>query len=363
MYRKICNINLFLILIGGSRKSLVLKNNNFEPLKTIFNNMKKTLIILALLPLLFVGCSKSESNDPKPEEKLFKVNFSAKIMDIDLSPIGPKSSTSRSANTNELIKESINIIEFFIYDSGNNLVGYQNSDLFDVYGLLQENALKFNLDLPKGEYKVAVIGKSYSATTINKDLGYNSISIWYEQSKIAEREIVKFTPIYAYKPASFSVSGVEMNNQLILKRLNSEVELIIKDEMPENAKYIFFGGTSSRYVSPFGAINNLAGKSFIEFDLDTIRNKTDKILNATIIPEYFSTTEAPKLKSYDILIYDKDYKYLGIKTINDVYFKENFKTKLVGSFFDTIEGNINPNSLSIEFDHSFSGEIVKDISK
>lgn len=326
--------------------------------------MKKTLVILALLPLLFFSCKKGGSTDePKPEEQKFKVNFNAKLMGIDVSPMGLKSSTSKSTNNIYLTDESVDVIEYFVYDNSENLVAHKVAKLFDNSGVFDESSLVYNIELPNGEYKVCVLGKSSLVNTVNESLGSDKISLMSIGTKYADRDIINFTAIYGFKPTKFTVSNTATSNELILKRLSAQIELIIKDAIPENAKFLFFGGTLSNFVVPFNSPRNLPGKAFIKFDLDSVRNNTDKVLRSSFIPEHLSTSEPFYLKSYDILIYDKENKYLGTKTIENVYFKENYKTKLFGDFFDTLTENNKSNIFNIEFDHTYIGEIVKDISK
>lgn len=325
--------------------------------------MKRFIISMAILPLLFIGCSKSSPDTPQPEEKKYEVNFKANLMDISVSPIGKKIATTQASaiNAADLLKEEIAYVEFLVYDRNENLVAFQTSSLFDAQNNFDATGLEFKSELPKGDYSIAVIARSRKATFYKNDKQKDQHFLVFNSLLVNEIELIEFSPVFIHKYSSFKVEDKAINNQIQLTRLNAQLELNIQDEIPSNVRYLHFGGSSHIYAYPWSKtyINSPVGKSFIGFDLDGIRNQTSKVLKTPFFPDYFSTKDIQKLKSYDVLLFDKDYKYLGTKTIDNIYFMENSITRLTGKFFDTLSPESKTTSIKVDFVQEYNSSVIE----
>ena len=125
--------------------------------------MKKSLIILALLPLLFFGCKKGGSTEePKPEEKRYKLSFSTTGFNQNITSIQSKANTSNSNSLAVPAEDKMSSLELLIFGGDGKLVYSKTNYLIDAFGMDIPDSDKFNVKLPKGDYKVGMVAHNKS---------------------------------------------------------------------------------------------------------------------------------------------------------------------------------------------------------
>ena len=68
---------------------------------------------------------------------------------MEVSPISKKYSSTKTSSNNfdQLSTEGIGMVDYYLYDKNDNLIGYQSLELFDM-GNVQSRALQFETELP-----------------------------------------------------------------------------------------------------------------------------------------------------------------------------------------------------------------------
>lgn len=302
--------------------------------------MKKLLIILALFPLLFFGCKKGGSTDePKPEDELYSVNFSTNKFDESITPMTFKATTGK-VNAIASSTQNFDLFDqlfFAVYKDNKLLITGQKKY---SWSNISENGIK--LRLPKGSYKFAIVGAydivNWNATDILKSTCNESTAI---------------NQIFASDILTFDVKSDSTYSPLKLNRISSSIELNSTDEMPTEVGSISIKGknvVSDLFLFNKTLVSPRVEKSML-FNMAKSSSGPGQTIKTIAYPDRSKiSTEI----SLEIFFYNKDRVLLGSKVIPKITIKENHKTILTGKLFDV---------LSKEGEGTFNSEVKEEYSK
>ncbi|MGX1639461.1 hypothetical protein [Sphingobacterium sp. NPDC055431] len=302
--------------------------------------MKKSLIILALLPLLFFGCKKGGSTDePKPEEKLYEVKFSANPFDQEIKPMNLKSTTSNNIINQDNFKDMFGGLYYFIYDeSGKNVA----SGASEAIGPNYNDILNFNVKLPKGKFSLAVVGapalQSVDPSKLENvfftELGTNTFS--------SEIKTINVEKDSTYSPIKLS-------------RISSSIKVNIKDISPNEEVTLELRGNVYGRIYPFSTNYSQTPvlKSFGK--IKTTPNSANHFFDIILFPQKPGTTTSINL---EVLIFNNSNVLIGTKSIPGVVIKSNHKTILTGNVFDVLDSPEKKSIFKAEIVGDFSPEII-----
>ena len=306
--------------------------------------MKKSILILALLPLLFFGCKKGSSTDePEPEEKLYEVKFSTNSFDQFISPI------KSSINTTAIPTDRFDPLNYFfnlyyiVVNDENLVIANGSNMIFDADYNFITGSLDFKLKLPKGNYKIGLIGSNdYSGGHLSKHIADVSVN-------------VSTNPVYFSDFKSFTVENDVTVNPLIINRVSSKLKINISDVAPSEPVTVkLFENKQSQlflfdkrndvynYYEKLLGVFNIAGGS------------ENNVLNAFVIPNRNDLTEK---FNYEIRIYNTDNVLIGTKKISNVLLKENHITSLTGNLFDVIQPENTGDNFQAKINREYSNII------
>lgn len=319
--------------------------------------MKKSIIILALLPLLFFGCKKGGSTDDhKPEEKLYNLSISSSGLHQTISNIQSKSSLSKNDQSIP-IEDKMNSLELLIFGLDGKLVLSKTNYLLEANGIDIPNSEKFNIKLPKGSYKIGIIAHNKSL-----QLGSNtaqSYHIFYTTvfDELFKRNIYDYKELYASSLIPLKVESDATVSPIKLNRINSKFELEIKDQIPSEVSYILVGNKLPNFIYPLNELEiyNFLYDGYIKFNVEALSGKTNQILTSNMFGKSVNSADGINV---DILFFDKNYTLLGSKPANNVLFIPNKVTRLSGNLFDKLNNAEKTSSISVEFIKEYSEEIL-----
>lgn len=323
--------------------------------------MKKSLIILALLPLLFFGCKKGGSTDePKPEEKLFKVTLKAKNLVQSINPISLSASNKTKASVQVPATSSPFGVDLLVYNEDGFYNRY-HSTLFNESGTAVNGGDTFSLELPKGKYTVYALGyHGWAGDFYWEDLSFNDFWFEFGFEQLGTYIARRYSPLYVCKSYKFDVINGSFYGEIDLKRFNAQLELEVTGNIPENVEYVLFGPNLPAEVLLGGQyVTSTGSRGYVMMKVSDIRNSSNKILSTVFYPREYSTDIINKPNNYEIVFLDKDYNLLSTRTVNDVIFKENHITKLSGDLFEGLKGPNSSGSMSVNIIEAYENEIIE----
>lgn len=306
--------------------------------------MKKSFIILALLPLLFFSCKKGGSTDePKPEEKLYEVKFSTNSFDQFISPMKSSTNTSTIPTDRFYPLNYFWNLNYFVVNDKDIVIANGSNIIFDADYKFYNGSLDFKIKLPKGNYKIGFIGSNdYSGDQLSKHINTVSVS-------------VRGNPLYFGDLKGFTVDKDVTVNPIVVNRVSSKLKINISDAAPsepvtvklfEYAQAQVFladkGNDSYTYSERLLGTYNIAG------------NSENNILNAFVIP---NRNDPTKEFNYELRIYNADNVIIGTKKISNVLLKENHITSLTGKVFDAIEPENTGSNFQAKINQEYSNVI------
>ena len=299
--------------------------------------MKKSLIILALLPVLFFGCKKGGSTDePKPEEKLYEVKFSATPFSQTINPMS-KSSTSPTSSSAPVLEEWFRALNYIVFDDNGKFITSGESMLFDTKNDFIPGSLNFSLKLPKGNYEIGLLGLNAAAGGDK----WESVIVSHSPNHQFSSSIVKFT-----------VEKDAVMPPIILNRISSKINFEFTDVTPKEKVTLRIIGKFVDSVFPFSKTKPAI---YREFDLPTWSPEINSIKHNHEIVLLSDLSKESTLVDLEVTIFNNSRVSIGKKVIKGVSIKPNHITTLKGKIFDVIS--------SSEAKNDFKAEIVKDYSK
>ena len=283
-------------------------------------NNKLNIFSLFFLTCALFACNKETGNTP--ETKTYSVSFN-----IDQSgftqEIGSTDTKVKTIAADSLSKY-INEIYYIVYDKDQNAVDtmYQRSGYLADFGL-------FSNRLESGSYTLVFIGtKDHIIVSPAKQLHDFSISA----------DSLNNTYI---RKMSFVVGADSLKQSITLNRIIAKLQVVIKDIIPPNAKYIKISiPTDKRSYS-----------LYTELPLEIMTSTESKPLNSSDIgkPNYtlsmcLLNTATPNTVILTCL--NANNEVIAQKTITNVICQKNKITVLSGSLFtNTSSSSLSINSL------------------
>ncbi|MGM9733192.1 MAG: FimB/Mfa2 family fimbrial subunit [Prevotella sp.] len=232
------------------------------------------------------------------------------------------------AGETQTLAERFVRIGMAVYQDGKR-VDYVNQDNAD------NNFGTMSLDLPSGSYKLLVVAHSCSraATTTN----FNKVSF-----------TAPLSDVFAYQ-TDISITTEAKTIAATLTRATARVDLIISDEIPENAASIMFnfkGGSTTLNAETMEGVA-ISTHKVAEMEITDREQKTYSFYT-------FACPDGQKLK-IEASAYDANGQLLGAKVFNDVTVERNRVTSITSPLFTgAIEG---PSDITITVDDSW-GETI-----
>ncbi|MFD1165212.1 hypothetical protein ACFQ2C_06295 [Sphingobacterium daejeonense] len=304
--------------------------------------MKKSIIILALLPLLFFGCKKGGSTDePKPEEKLYDVKFSVSPFSQSVEPMSIKSSTQQTNSKSLNVANLFRTLSYNLTDANGKYVTSGDITIFDAWNNFITGSLDFSLKLPKGHYKIGLLGDENSGPYSHswEEIYFNL----NQQHKFAS-DIVKFSV-----ETDLSIPSITLN------RISSQIEFEFTDQTSEENLNIKLSGKVINNIFPFT-------KLVVENNIGTTIKSWKHPFNVTGHKEnvivFADLAKDATVINLQAEIYNRDNVLIGRKEIPNVTIKPNHITRLKGKLFDILESNEKVNTFKAEIVEAFSPDII-----
>jgi|GEM_PF-2167555 len=309
----------------------------------------KNLFNLTILSFLLIACKKDV---PKPSlidgEENYKIKFSATGFRTSVEPISKKASNK----ANSIVNDSIQKMNFFIYNQDNYLVGNYAQTRNDVnFGTLETK-------LGPGTYKIGVVaypqftGLYVSPTDIFHSIYYTP-NYDHPYVELGNNNKESFTSGYH----EIIVKQDSTYAPIELKRLNAILEIEILDALPNDAAYLTVGATQGTSVQLFRGDDLSAATEYLSnyFDLSEFSGQKNIKLQAVVYQQKKSGSKI----NLNISVHNSNRQRIKNIIINDVLFKSNFKTKVAGELFGGVVGNENI-GVSTTIIKEFEGDIEVD---
>jgi hypothetical protein len=303
--------------------------------------MKKALIYFTLISMTWLSCKKDKHDQTKPQSKLYSVTFTVANFTQENS-----STNQNKTHTNAVITPDQTNILWLVYklfDSQNKLVNNVKVKKGQpAFGTIKDN-------LAPGNYQAAFIG--IVDTVHYNDLGnsfvYNNVSSFG----------FSLADTY-YKKVNFTVGNDYLQQSVVLQRLTSQIQVVIKDIIPP--------GVTSMNIT----INNLG------FAYDCLADTTVRYEDEVGIPSSFTTTVPPNKigttnfnldltpnllnPSSPVTIIlsalNSGKSILAQKTIYNIQLQPNTRTTITGNLF-TGSNSGNNSGFSVNFDQTSNPDI------
>lgn len=272
----------------------------------------KTILFNAMLAITMMMCScekftsKEESSKPIPGENNVGLEISSK----------------------DQVKKVCKKVSFgFFKDDAKAGTISQTSDDSD-FGAI-------HLNLAAGTYEVVAIGHNGSGTTIS-----SPEKITFTSNKV--------TDTFYYYGILDVTDGEKTTESITLKRAVGMFRLVIKDEIPEQAKKIKFyytGGSSTLNAKTgYGCVNSKQTEI-----LDLVKNQQ-------VYEVYTFPHEGDKKLTVSIDILDENDFTIATTTFSDVPILKNYITKYSGKLFTGLSGGTGDIDIDFVFDPEWAGE-------
>jgi len=304
------------------------------------------------------SCRKTNPQiSPMPEGKEYEIKFTTSGLAQEVRPnLGGGISTKSQNSSNQVSTiNQPNTIEYLIYSMDNKLVERKTERINYLNGVPSNNGGTHKTKLLEGRYKIGIFAHSGEFKFDNSQLNNHEILIDRGFNYLIRRDISnpKETFIYHYK--DFTVEKDTIYPTLKLERLNSKLEILIKDEIPSNISFITFGGNLPNKFYPFILSPQnpyqYTTPSNILFNLSNHAGKKGLILENIIQVG----NKVGIIDNYTIEAFDNKFELLFSKNIKQVLFKENHITRLTGRLFDVN----NDVGFKVEFIREYATKVIE----
>ncbi|MDR6941284.1 hypothetical protein [Mucilaginibacter pocheonensis] len=280
--------------------------------------MKNALICFILISIVLLSCKKDNHNKTtEPQTKLYPVTFTISNFTQQNEPINQKSKTKINATVTP-DSSTVKRLIYKVYDSSNTL----------------KRTIVVNKGGPGfGTFKDSLATGNYTAVFVGV---VNVTSFADDGSKFYYIDNSTGTPRKAdpsetfYKKISFAVGSQHLQQNVVLERLNSQIQIIMKDAIPsyirsirlnitgQNLSYSYLGDTSSDESS-------ITILTLIPSDKIGTTNYTLKTL-----PNLLNTNSTVTV---EVISYGAENVEATRKTISNITLQRNTLTILTGNVF------------------------------
>ncbi|SDP25973.1 hypothetical protein SAMN05428975_0899 [Mucilaginibacter sp. OK268] len=296
--------------------------------------MKKALFIyFMLLGVTLLSCKKDNHTKTNPTGKFYPVSFSLSGFTSTIDPINQNSKIK--VNTVDPSASTVVKLIYKLFDSNNSV----KKTL-----IINKGAPNFGTitdSLAAGTYTAAFVGLT---DTIPADFGDTGLIFNYRT--------YAYFPETFYSNVHFTVGNTPVQQNSVLKRLNSEVQVIIKDAIPSGVSRI-----NITIIGAYQACTYLDGKST---GSNTGGESSTPITNANVGTTNFPLSPVTRLfnntSTVNILIdaISPNGTDVAFKTINNVTLQPNVRTILTGNVFSN-DGSTG--GFAVTFDPNYSGNL------
>lgn len=219
-------------------------------------------------------------------------------------------------------------LSYFIEDLENNVIEIKTERFKSVQDNPKTDSEFYTFNTPKGRFKFGILAHWGSIITDPKDIENQSLDLNTFNYKFNGLVIINNPESYVLRINDFHIKSDLMKYPISLSRLNSVIEILIKDEIPQNIGYILFGGKLPSRIYPFKyGIYKFDEPRYLLFKTISLDIKSGNSLRSII----YGTED---VQEYEIQVYDFDKKLVFSKKIPNIFFKENHITRLTGKLFD-----------------------------
>jgi len=187
--------------------------------------MKKIIPLLLIAPLFLFSCKKDHSASSGPSGKKYPVTFNVTNFAQQKGVFAVSRQTTNSVKTDDVLTDVggyLDVLYYYVYDNNNNFVHKiaQDSTMSNL-GTVTDT-------LPLGTYKIIIAAGKKGLVSANEsnlfqaNIGYGSID-WQDT----------FFDSFAY-----TVTNASNNQDVIMHRIVTELELNLTDTIPANANTI-----------------------------------------------------------------------------------------------------------------------------
>lgn len=311
--------------------------------------MNKRLLTLSSLILIFsAGCQKDDLKTTEPKEELVTVKFTAENFDKTIAPFGLLSSTT-GKNSAFAERAKITTLVLMVYDEYNRLVVKRENYTATNSYLPIEGSLKFNLELPKGNYKVGLLGHNrqngggLEVAFDEREYDNHQLRVDGAVSGQFDLNIVFIRDAYYYPYKDIAIQSDTTFAPFKMERLTSRLDLEILDEIPSEVSTILVGGFIPMSIFPFSETKeSISRDGYVRFGVDQYAGQKNVVLSSPIYGRFNSSNKNQKLS---ISMWDKNNKFIASKAVSDVRFEPNSITKLSGNLFSDMTGKNSAVSL------------------
>jgi hypothetical protein len=307
--------------------------------------MNRTLLFAAVIALLLVSCKKEHSASTVPSGKKYAIafnvsNFSAYRASFSLAKqrtLSHRATTLASADTVSLGMNSyLDVLYYYVFDSNYHLVHRvrQDSTMCDRFGLITDS-------LPNGNYIIAIAAGKAGLQDSNSKPGSQPDSTYVTYGSIDWKDTF-------FKRFNVSITGSDINQNVVLNRIVTKVELNILDAIPANANSIVLKvfpefPLFEMSQTPFGLPDT--STTTINIPPSAIGTKGftyDKLLGNQLA-----------LFTVNILCKDASGHVIASAEVDNLASPANVKTILSGNLFGV--SSSNPQSFTVKVDTAWGG--------
>lgn len=323
--------------------------------------MKSISYLMAILSFLFISCSKNvDENEIVPKEKLIQVKVQASVFKQSINPLSlMAASNSQGFSTSG--NAEITDLELMVFDEYGRFVTSKRNITADSFYKPIFGSDSFNLTLPKGNYKIGLIGHNRQYGGLNfyidqKDITAHNLTVDRSEHFPANVMRVFVRDSYIHQFQDFSLKSDTSLSPFKLTRLTSKLEINIEDKIVPDAAHILIGNMINATIYPFSTTkSSIKREGYFTFDV----SKNAGAINTVLSTPIYSNINNPNSKeTITVKIYNKDYVLLTYLTIPNVTLKPNHVTKLSGKFFSNYktDGDLN---LKTEILKDYSSTIIE----
>lgn len=298
--------------------------------------MKRALICFALITIALFSCKKDNHTKTNSDNKTYPVTFSISNFNQENNPIDQTSKSKVNAAVTPDQSSVLKLI-YKLYDSNNQL---------KKTVIIKKGAPGFGVvkdSLASGNYTAVFVGL---IDTLNFPYySYSELNFTYFNSL---NDLPTFKETF-YKKTSFVVGSDLLQQAVVLGRITSELQIIIKDAIPAgvsqfqiaingvHVEYSYFDDNSSHPTRNSYSIN--------------VPSSAIGTTNYTVGPiKDLLNTNSPL--TVTIAAQNSNGIYFGQKTISNIMLQRNTRTILTGNLFSS--DNAGGNGFSVTYNPAYN---------